>query len=200
MKRTLTAVALALIAATATTLGALAPSAVEGQTQNPPAAPPAQGQPRPPVPLETALQNQHRSIRGFLARSAEMMPEADYSFKPTPAQRTFGELIGHVAQANFQSCAAMLSEPNPVQGRRLEQELKTKAELVKALNDSLALCDRAYGAVTAANAAEMITAGPNQASRGGRMAGNTAHNNESYGTMVVYMRLKGLVPPSSEPR
>lgn len=164
--------------------------------------PPPAGQqaPRPPVPIETALQNQHRSIRGFLARSAEMMSEADYSFKPTPAQRTFGELIGHVAQANFNSCAAMLSEPNPVQGRRLEQELKTKADLVKALNDSLALCDRAYGMVTAANVAELITTGQNQASRGGRMSGNTAHNNESYGTMVVYMRLKGLVPPSSEPR
>ena len=187
MKKTMTAAVFALMAG----------AAVSAQTQQ---APPAQGQPRPPVPIETALQNQHRSIRGFLAKGAEMMPEAEYGFKPTAPQRTFGELVGHIAQANFSSCAAMLSEPNPVAGRRLEQELKTKADLVKALNDSLALCDRAYGAVTAANVAEMITTGQNQASRGGRMSGNTAHNNESYGTMVVYLRLKGLVPPSSEPR
>ena len=189
MRKTMTAAAIALFAAA--TLGA---------QQNPPAAPPAQGQPRPPVPLETALQNQHRSIRGFLAKGAEMMPEEHYSFKPTEAQRTFGQLVGHIAQANFSSCAALLGQPNPIQGRRLEQELKTKAELTKALNDSLALCDQAYAGTTAANVAEMITTGQNQSSRGGRIAGNTAHNNESYGTMVVYLRLKGLVPPSSEPR
>jgi hypothetical protein len=87
-----------------------------------------------------------------------------------------------------------------VQGKRLEQELKTKADLVKALNDSLALCDQAYAAATAANVAEMVTVGQSVASRGGRMSSNTAHNNESYGTLVVYLRLKGFVPPSSEPR
>lgn len=177
MKKVLTAAALAVMTATA-----------------------AAQQPRPPVPLETGLQNQHRSIRGFLAKSAEMMPEEHYSFKPTPAQRTFGELIGHVAQANFGACAALLGQPNPVQGRRLEQELKMKTDLVKALNDSLALCDQAYAAATAANVAEMVKVGQNEASRGGRMSFNTAHNNESYGTMVVYLRLKGLVPPSSEGR
>ncbi len=190
MRKTMTAAAIALFAAT--TLGA---------QQNPPAAPPAHGQPRPPVPLETDLQNQHRSIRGFLAKGAEMMPEEHYGFKPTEAQRTFGQLVGHIAQANFGSCSALLGQPSPVpQGRRLEQDLKTKAELTKALNDSLALCDQAYAATTAANVAEIITTGQNQSSRGGRIAGNTAHNNESYGTMVVYLRLKGLVPPSSEPR
>ena len=175
----------------ATTLGAQQPPPPGGQ---------APQQPRPPVPLETALQNQHRSIRGFLAKGAEMMPEEHYTFKPTEAQRTFGALVGHIAQANFGSCAALLGEPNPVQGKRLEQELKTKADLVKALNDSLALCDRAYAATTAANVTEMITTGPATSSRGGRISGNIAHNNESYGTMVVYLRLKGLVPPSSEPR
>ena len=180
MKRVMTTAAIALAAA----------AALAAQT----------AQPRPPVPLETGLQNQHRSIRGFLAKSAEMMPEEHYSFKPTPAQRTFGELIGHVAQANFGACAGLLGQPNPVQGRRLEQELKTKADLVKALNDSLTLCDQAYAAATAANVAEMVKVGQSEASRGGRMSGNTAHNNESYGTMVVYLRLKGFVPPSSEGR
>ena len=184
MKRVLSAVAIACVSITV-------------NAQQPP---PAQGAPRPPVTLEMALQNQHRSIRGFLAKGAAMMPEEHYGFKPTEAQRTFGQLVGHIAQANFSSCAAVLGQPNPVQGRRLEQELTTKADLTKALNDSLALCEQAYAATTAANVAEMITTGQNQSSRGGRIAGNTAHNNESYGTMVVYLRLKGLVPPSSEPR
>ena len=187
MKRVLTTAALALAAATT----------IAAQTQTPP---PAAQQPRPPVPLETALQNQHRSIRGFLAKGAEMMPEEHYGFKPTEAQRTFGALVGHIAQANFGSCAALLGEANPAQGKRLEQELTKKADLVKALNDSLALCDRAYAATTAANVTEMVTTGQTVSSRGGRISGNIAHNNESYGTMVVYLRLKGLVPPSSEPR
>jgi hypothetical protein len=181
-----------------------ATAAIVAQT---PQAPPAAQQPAPPVTIETALQNQHRTIRGFLVNSSEMMPEADYAFKPTPAQRMFGELIAHVAQANFSSCAAMLSEPNPMAPaggtrRNLEAEAPklTKADLVKLLSDSLTLCDRAYATVTAANVAEMITTGQNQASRGGRMSANTAHNNESYGTMVVYLRLKGFTPPSSEGR
>lgn len=188
MKKCLSLAAVALLAA------------VPAFAQTPPAGGQAPQQPRPPVPLETALQNQHRSIRGFLAKGAEMMPEEHYTFKPTEAQRTFGALVGHVAQANFGSCAALLGEPNPVQGRRLEQELTKKADLVKALNDSLALCDRAYAATTAANVTEMITTGPATSSRGGRISGNIAHNNESYGTMVVYLRLKGFVPPSSEGR
>lgn len=195
MRRVMTIGALALAAATTV--------AAQAQQTAPTAAP----QPRPPVTIEMALQNQHRSIRGFLAKAAEMMPEADYAFKPTPAQRMFGELIAHVAQANFSSCAAMLSEPNPMAPaggtrRNLEAEAPklSKADLVKLLNDSLTLCDRAYATVTAANVAEMITTGQSQASRGGRMSSNTAHNNESYGTMVVYLRLKGLTPPSSEGR
>lgn len=197
--RTFMTAALA-IAAAATTLA--------GQAQNPPAGGAPQ-QPRPPqiVPIEQALQNQHRSIRGFLAKGAAMMPEEHYTFKPTEAQRTFGALVAHIAQANFSSCSAMLSEPNPMAPaggtrRNLETEAPTlkKADLVKLLEDSLALCDRAYATVNAGNVSEMIATGQNQASRGGRMSGNTAHNNESYGTMVVYLRLKGLVPPSSEPR
>ncbi|MDQ3071113.1 MAG: DinB family protein [Acidobacteriota bacterium] len=196
MKKFMSIAAMALAAATSVTAE---------QQPPPPATPPAAQQPqapRPPVPLETGLQNQHRSIRGFLAKSAEMMTEADYGFKPTPAQRTFGELVAHIAQANFGSCSAMLSQPTPVQGRNLQTEAATakKADIVKWLNDSLVICDQAYGAATAANVAEIITTGPNNVSRGGRMSGNTAHNNESYGTMVVYLRLKGHTPPSSEGR
>ena len=89
------------------------------------------------------------------------MPEADYTFKPGPApeMRTFGQLFAHVANAQFGSCAAAKGVANPNQGKNLENELKTKAEFVKALADSFAFCDDAYSALTDQNAMEMVSKG-----------------------------------------
>ena len=77
---------------------------------------------------------------------------------------------------------------------------KTKADLVAALQASFAECDRAFDALTDATAMQMITAGRGQRSKLGVLVGNTTHDNEEYGYLAVYLRLKGVVPPSSEPR
>jgi uncharacterized damage-inducible protein DinB len=162
--------------------------------------------PQPPTDIATNLQRQHAAIRKNLAASAAKMEEADYGFRPQgvdPVVRTFGEFIIHVANANNMYCARALGEQ--AKAGPDEKAKMSKAELVKLLEDSLAFCDRAYNGLTAASAVEMLkVAGRNntviEIARANPLINNLAHNNEHYGNLVTYMRAKGLVPPSSEPR
>ncbi len=142
-----------------------------------------------------ANQNQ---VKTNIVRSAEKMPEENYNFKPTPDVRSFGELIGHVADAQYLFCSASLNEKSPA--LNIEKSKHTKAELTAALSDAFAYCDKAYAAFTDANAAEPLKFFGSERSRNGVLAFNAMHNFEHYGNIVTYMRLKGLVPPSSEPK
>ena len=160
---------------------------------------------QPPAPgaqvgLAASLKTGYNSVKMNLTQGAAKMPEADYGSKPSSMSevRTFGQLFGHVANAQFGSCAAALGQPNPNQGHNLEQEPKTKAEFIKALADSFALCDKAFDALTDQNAMEMVTQGRGQIARAALLAGVVIHSNEMYGTSGVYLRAKGIVPPSTE--
>jgi uncharacterized damage-inducible protein DinB len=150
--------------------------------------------------LASVTRSMHATIRRNLAEAAESMPADEYSFKPTPQVRSFGELIGHVASGNFFFCSQARGEKSPA-SENYEKTATDKAALVKALNDSLAYCDEAYAATTDANFNTLVAiAGPKpggQSGRGAVLIFNTAHNNEHYGNMIVYMRLKGHVPPST---
>src|SRR5207302_6182900 len=90
--------------------------------------------------------------------------------------------------------------PNPQQGKQLEQELKTKAEITKALADSFTFCDDAFSSTTEENATQYIRAGNNEVTRAAALFGVIVHGNEMYGTATVYLRSKGIVPPSTEGR
>lgn len=133
------------------------------------AQPPAPG----PVGLAQGLQNAYNQLKMNATQSADKMSDADYSSKPStmPEVRTFGQLWAHLAQAQFGQCSAAAGEPNPSQGKQLEQELKTKAEFVKALADSFAICDKAFAALTDQNATELINQGRGQIARGAEAAG-----------------------------
>ena len=159
--------------------------------------PPAAGQ---KVTLQTSLQRGYAGMKLNLTQEAEKMPEADYSFKPgsTAEARTFAQVIAHIAQSQFGTCSALKGTPNPMQGKNLEQELKTKADVTKALADSFALCDEAFAAVTDANATEFVKVGQNEVTRAGILYGLIVHGNEIYGTGAVYLRSKNIVPPSTE--
>ena len=162
------------------------------------AQPPAGGGQK--IGLATSLQRGYAALKTNFTQAAAKMPEADYSFKPgsTPEVRTFGAAIAHVAQAQFAQCSGINGVPNPMQGKNLEQELKTKAEIAKALADSFALCDTAFANVTDANATEMIKQGPNEVTRAASLYGVIVHGNEMAGTAYVYLRSKNIVPPSTE--
>jgi uncharacterized damage-inducible protein DinB len=151
-----------------------------------------------PDPLSAGIKGIYNISKSNVARAAEKMPEENYSFKPSPDVRSFGQIIGHVADAQYLFCSAALGEANPAPG--IEKSKTTKADLVKALNDALAYCDKAYNGMTDAHAADMIKFFGQDRAKLTVLAFNSAHNMEHYGNLVTYMRMKGLVPPSSEQR
>jgi uncharacterized damage-inducible protein DinB len=136
-------------------------------------------------------------IKRNVTEAAQKMPEAEYSFKPVDGVRTFGQLVGHVANAQFAFCATVKGEANPNQGKNNET-LATKAELVAALEKSNAYCEGVYAGITDTTGAEMVKLFGNDMSKLTALYGNTAHSNEHYGNLVTYMRIKGHVPPSTE--
>jgi uncharacterized damage-inducible protein DinB len=152
------------------------------------------------IGLATSLQRGYNGFKTNFTAAAEKMPEADYSFKPgsTPEARTYAQVIAHIAQAQFGQCSGLKGVPNPMAGKQLEQELKTKAEVTKALADSFAMCDELFANLTDANATEMVKAGQNEQTRAASLYGVIVHGNELYGTAAVYLRSKNIVPPSTE--
>ena len=141
----------------------------------------------------------HATIRRNLAEAAERMPADQYAFKPTPDVRSFAELLGHVVNANFFFCSQARGDKMPA---AMNYEKTTdKAVLVKGLTEALAFCDAAYASTTDANFQQMVPVAAGSAktetARGMLLMFNTTHNNEHYGNIVVYMRLKGHVPPST---
>jgi DinB superfamily len=163
-------------------------------------AQPPGGQGGQKIGLATSLQRGYAGFKNNFTQAAAKMSDADYSFKPgsTPEARTYAQVIAHIAQAQFGQCSGLKGVPNPMQGKQLEQELKTKAEVTKALADSFALCDDLFAQVTDANATEMVKAGMNEVTRAAALYGLLVHGNEMYGTAAVYLRSKNLVPPSTE--
>jgi hypothetical protein len=151
------------------------------------------------VGVARVLQASYAASKGNLVSEAGKMPETDYGLKPgtMPEVRTFGQLFGHVAAGQFGVCAAVKGVPNPMASKSLE-DYKTKADYVKVLSDSFAFCDDAFSSTTDENAMEFIRQGPNEMPRAAVLFGLLAHNAEMYGVGTVYLRLKGLVPPSTE--
>jgi uncharacterized damage-inducible protein DinB len=148
--------------------------------------------------MAAVVKAMHATIRRNLAEAAQSMPAEEYSFKPTPQVRSFAELIGHVVTANFLFCSQAKGEQMP--SMENWERISDKAALVKGMNDALAYCDDAYTGTTDANFIQIVTMigrAKTQASRGSVLVFNTTHNNEHYGNIVVYMRLKGHVPPST---
>ncbi|MGI8741358.1 MAG: DinB family protein [Bryobacteraceae bacterium] len=147
-------------------------------------------------PLSTELKQMYTGLKNNLTKMAEKMPEENYSFKATPDVRSFGQLIAHVAGSQARTCSAVNGEQKTVD----TAEKTSKADLVAALKESFTICDTAYDSLTDAAASEMIKTARGQRSKFGALAANVSHSNEEYGYMSVYMRLKGVVPPSSEKR
>jgi uncharacterized damage-inducible protein DinB len=137
-------------------------------------------------------------VKNNIIRSAEKMPEEDYSFKPVPEVRSFGQLLGHIADAQYMFCSAVLGKPNPALG--IEKSKTSKADLVSALKEAFAYCDPAYAGLSDAQLAEKVKFFGREQTKSTVLSFNTAHNNEHYGNIVTYLRIKGLVPPSSERR
>jgi uncharacterized damage-inducible protein DinB len=156
-------------------------------------------------PMSTWLRNAYTRNRDTIVRSAEKMPEENYGMRPGTQQevRTFGQQVTHLATFNFLWCSQAKGEKNPNPGDL--DKLTSKAEIMKVLGDAFSYCDSAYSGLTDASGAEQIditqeNGRQTRSLRMGLLTLNYGHNNEIYGSMVVYLRIKNIVPPASEPR
>lgn len=166
---------------------------VFAQTATSPAAPPAPA--TPSTPPADVLRG-YNGLKANILKAADKMPAENYSFRPTPEVRTFARVVNHVTEAQLHSCGA-INGTAPA-ANAVPPETADKATIVAALQASFAECDKAYAALTEANMLEIFTVGPVKRSRISLAWGNVSHDNEQYATLALYMRLKGLTPPSSE--
>jgi uncharacterized damage-inducible protein DinB len=148
-------------------------------------------------PLSAHTKFTYGVMKKMLVRSAELMPEEHYGFKPTDVVRSFGQIVGHVADAQYYHCSAVLGEKNP--SLKIEQTKSTKADLIAALKEALAYCDRAYDGMTDATATQVVKLTGYEMPKLGVLTINEIHAGLHYGNFVTYLRLKNIVPPTSEP-
>src|SRR6188472_3170594 len=155
-----------------------------------------------PNPITQALRTAWTEAKANFRRSADVMPEAKYGFTPVAGVRSFGAILAHVAGASYEFCAAAKGEKTPHAEDEFEKSAKTKAEIVKALDGAIAYCDEIYKTLDDAKAAQLVAGafGGPQGARAANLIGNTNHFQEHYGNLVTYLRINGLVPPSSAPR
>jgi uncharacterized damage-inducible protein DinB len=157
-------------------------------------------QDKPAAAADNPLSNWNKlaytRVKDILARSAEKMPEENYSFKPADTVRTYGQIVGHLADAQYTFCSVALGEKNP--GLNIEKTKTSKADLIAALNTAFAYCDKAYNTMTDASAVQTIKLFGNDSPRLSALTVNNMHDLEHYGNLATYMRIKGIVPPSSE--
>ncbi len=137
-------------------------------------------------------------LSGVVIAAAEKMPEENYSFKPTADVRSFGQLVGHLADSQYYFCS--LAAGDTKSGGGVEKNKTSKADLVAALKEAVTYCAGVYAGMTDAKGGEMVKLMNTDFARLAVLAGNAAHDYEHYGNMVTYMRLKGVVPPTSEKR
>ena len=142
------------------------------------------------------LKAQAETVRALVLRTAEKVPEDLYGFKPTPDVRSLGAVLGHIADGNLLLCGT--ANGDKPQFTPVNEKKTTRAELVAALKASFAACDKVFAATTEANASTPVDLFGQKETRLGVLAFNNSHTWEHYGNLVTYMRLKNIVPPSSE--
>ena len=165
----------------------------------------SQPPPPPPPPPSTAIiasvRIPYEATKGFIMKTAEQVPEAKYAYQPTKEVRTLGQILAHIADANYLFCTVASTEKAPEGAGSAEKTAKTKADVQKALTAAFAYCDRAFAALNdQTGAAEAIIAPINnlKTTKIGALSFDAAHNYEHYGNLVTYMRINKMVPPSSQ--
>lgn len=173
---------------------------------------PASGaQPGPatdPNPASESLRFFYGVAKRNILRGAEKMPAEDYAFRPTPEVRSFGQIVAHIADTQYLFCSSARNEANP-NGPNLapgdasdviERGMSGKAELVAALEAAFSYCDPVVEKLTDAEWKELARVLGEDRQRATPLMLTIVHLWEHYGNMVTYLRLKGIVPPSSEQR
>ena len=137
----------------------------------------------------------YNGVKANILKSADKMPAESFSYKPEPDIRTFARVVNHITEAQLHSCGAVNGAKDLP---KVPTETADKAAIVEALKASFAECDKAFASLTDANLTEMFAVGPMKRSRIGLIWGTVSHDNEQYATLALYLRLKGIAPPSTE--
>ena len=154
------------------------------------ASTPAQAQ------LTGSLNSLHEITVTNIEATAEMVPADLYDFRPTDEVRTLGQILAHVANSQYAFCSAASGQESPL-SENLEETATTKARITAALADAFAYCDAVYASMTDEDASRVVSFFGGDMAVGGVLAFNSMHNYEHYGNLVTYMRINGIVPPSS---
>lgn len=129
----------------------------------------------------------------------EAMPADKFNFAPTNGNfkgvRTFAQQVQHVAVANYY----MFGDASGIKPEHMAdlKNMKTKAQLVQALKESFAFAHRAIGTLNNQNALDPVKPVDGISTRAGVMVFAIVHMNDHFGQMVEYLRMNGIVPPSS---
>src|SRR6266545_2630480 len=176
----------------------LAPAAAAMADDKPAAATdkPASATAKPAPPIEFQKMA-YGFVKASLLGSAEKMPEESYGFKPADTVRSFGQVLGHVADSQYYFCSAVLGEKNPA--LMIEKTKTSKADLIASLKGAFTYCDKAYDGLTDASASETVKIFRGDLPKRDALTANILHGVEHYGNLIVYLRMKNIVPPSSEP-
>ncbi len=158
---------------------------------------PAAGAAAQDNPFSTWHKGAYSYVQAVLLRAADKMPEESYNFKPTDAVRTFGQVVGHLADSQYLFCSIALGEKNP--SLKIEETKTSKADLTAALKAAFAYCDKAYASMNDTSGAQLVKLMGGDTPRLDVLTVNMMHSLEHYGNIVTYMRLKNIVPPTSEP-
>lgn len=149
---------------------------------------------------ENPLSTNNRFVYGVtqkvLLRSAELMPEESYAFKPTEAVRSFGQIVGHVADAQYNFCSAAIGEKRTAP--KVENAKTSKADLIASLKEAFGFCNRIYDGMTDAGGTKKVKLMGSEMPAMGVLNINQMHTMEHYGNLVTYMRMKDIVPPTSD--
>ncbi len=147
-------------------------------------------------PLSDDVRAAYAGVKSNILKSAEKMPEENYDFRPAPRVRTFGQILGHIAQEQYlYFCAPFKGEQKFVDTERTKT---SKADLIAALKESFAYCDGAYDSMTDSKASEVVNTGGSKSTRLRLLWMNIVHDESHYGNIVTYLRMKGIIPPSTE--
>lgn len=148
-------------------------------------------------PIHSDLKRFYAGMKFIVLSSAERMPEKHYKYHPTKTVRSFGQIVGHIADSQFEMCSIALGEKYVA--RNVEKSKSSKADLIASLKEGFAFCDRAYDGITEESAVKIVNFMGADTTQFGVLSANLTHTGLHYGNLITYMRMKNVVPPTSDP-
>ncbi|NIP94291.1 MAG: DinB family protein [Akkermansiaceae bacterium] len=147
-------------------------------------------------PLVRSLEELAERYRQNMIATAQLLDDELYGFQPTEEVRSAGRILAHVANTEITFCALGAGEDRPTD-EDLEESRTTRAEIIAGLEEAAAYCERVYEALTDEELSEERILFGNPTTALGVLVFNASHTANHYGNLVTYMRLNGIVPPTS---